>query len=62
MTLKASLDDGLTWPTSLLLDEGESAGYSSLTTIGDYVGVLFESSRAQLVFLRVPLAELVGEN
>ena len=62
MTLKASTDAGLTWPEAhqWLLDEGQSAGYSSLSMIdGETVGILFEGSRAQLSFLRVDLGTLV---
>lgn len=62
MTLKASPDLGATWPEThqLLLDEGRSAGYPALTTIDDEtVGILFESSRAHLTFMRIRLDELV---
>lgn len=61
MTLRASPDLGATWPEErrLLLDEGESAGYPSLTMIDEHtVGVLFEGSRAHLTFMRVPLEAL----
>lgn len=63
MTIQASPDGGLTWPEEhrVLLDEGVSAGYSCLAMIDDEtVGILYESSRAQLVFQRIPLAELIG--
>ena len=59
MTLKASADLGFTWPAAwqLLLDEGQSAGYSCLTRIdASTLGILFEGSRAHMTFLRVPLA------
>ena len=62
MTLKASSDLGLTWPEGqqLLIDEGQSAGYSSLTMIDEEtIGFLFEGSRAQLTFMRIPLEALV---
>jgi sialidase-1 len=61
MTLKASFDGGHSWRTdpSLLLDEGQSAGYSSLTRIGEgHLGVLYECSRAQLVFQRIAIGDL----
>ncbi|MHC4263947.1 MAG: exo-alpha-sialidase [Planctomycetota bacterium] len=61
MAIRASYDLGRSWPerAQLVLDEGRSAGYSSLTVIDDAtVGVLFEGSRAQLIFMRIPLEEL----
>lgn len=62
MTIKASTDLGVTWPEThqLLLDEGQSAGYPSMTMIdAKTVGILFEGSRAQLTFLRIKLADLI---
>lgn len=64
MTLKVSLDEGMTWPKRhwLLIDEGKSAGYSSLTRIDrDTIGVLYEGSRANICFRRVTITELLGE-
>jgi len=61
MSLKASDDYGASWPAErvLLLDEGSSAGYPCLTMIdAETIGVLYEGSRAHIVFQRVPLAEL----
>ena len=59
LTVRASSDAGATWSTGLLLDEGRSAGYSCLSRAGEEaVGILYESSRAQLLFQRVPLADL----
>lgn len=61
-TVQVSLDDGLTWPESrhLLLDEGKGAGYPSLTQIDDQqVGIVYEGSRAHLVFERISLDELL---
>jgi sialidase-1 len=63
MMLKASLDDGRTWPAGyhVLIDAGESAGYSCLTMIDPQtIGLLYEGSRANLTFLRLPLAEVLG--
>ena len=59
LTVRASSDAGATWSRGLLLDEGRSAGYSCLSRAGEEaVGILYESSRAQLLFQRVPLADL----
>ncbi len=62
MTIKLSTDQGMTWPKRhhLLLDEWPSAGYSCLTAIDERtLGILYEGSRAHLVFQRIPLADLV---
>lgn len=61
-TIKASLDSGSSWDVarSVLLDEGGSAGYSCLTMIdAETIGILYESSRAHLVFQRVPLVDVL---
>lgn len=61
--LKASRDGGLTWSDGLLLDDGESFGYSCITSIDrKTIGVLWEGSRAQMVFRRVPVKELLRDN
>ena len=62
ITIQVSLDDGVTWPKKLLLDEGKGRGYSSLVMVDDEtVGILYESSRANLVFQKVPLSLLIGK-
>ena len=61
MSIKASDDLGTTWPKHwhTLLDEGASAGYSCLTRVdNDHLGILFEGSRADMTFLRIPISEL----
>ena len=61
MMIKASFDRGLTWPMEhrLLLDEGDSAGYSCLSMIDrETVGILYEGSQAHMTFQRIPLGEL----
>ncbi len=62
MTIKVSEDEGMTWPKNyqLLLDEGISRGYSSLTSIDeDTIGILYESSQADLVFQKIRWDELL---
>lgn len=57
MTLQFSFDDGKTWPVEnqVLLDESGGA-YSSLVVIDDEtVGILYESSQANLVYQLVPM-------
>lgn len=61
MRLKYSLDEGKTWSEGLLLDEGDSYGYSSITSVDkDTIGVLWEGSRSQMAFRAVSLKELLG--
>jgi sialidase-1 len=63
MTIKGSFDDGLSWPKEnwLLLDEGKSRGYSCITSINDRtIGILYEGSRADMVFQMIPVSVLTG--
>lgn len=58
MTVRVSLDDGVTWPESrqVVLDERGGA-YSSLVIVDEQtLGILYESSRADLEFQRIPLS------
>ena len=60
MTVKMSLDGGLTWPKEqqILLDEGASWGYSCLTQIDeDTLGILYESSVAHMTFQAISLSD-----
>ena len=58
MTLQMSLDDGKTWSKQILLDKNGGA-YSSLVMVNARtVGILYESSRADLVFQTIGLEEL----
>lgn len=60
ITIKASLDGGVTWPYSLLLDEGDGWGYSCLTMIdSETVGILYESSVAHMTFQAVKLKDII---
>lgn len=62
LTIQASLNGGKTWPDAhhLLLDDGIGYGYSSLVMVDDStVGILFESSVADMIFMQVPLVELL---
>jgi len=62
LTIQASLDGGLTWPEEhrVLLDEGAGYGYSSLAMVDDStVGILCESSVADMIFMKVPLGEIL---
>lgn len=62
MTIKVSYDDGKTWVANkkILLDEGKSRGYSCLISIdNDTIGILYESSEADMVFQQISLKELL---
>lgn len=64
ITIKASLDGGLTFPVAnqVMLDEGEGWGYSCLTMIDpETVGILYEGSTAHMVFQAIPLKDIVSE-
>lgn len=62
ITLKVSYDDGKTWPDEkkILLDEYNSRGYSCITSVDENtIGILYESSQADMVFQQVKLNELL---
>ena len=57
MTVRMSLDQGETWPKSILLDQ-KGGAYSSLTMVDDQtIGILYESSVADMVFQKIKLSE-----
>ncbi len=62
ITIKASLDGGLSFPEEyrLLLDEDPGWGYSCLTLIdAETVGILYESSVAHMTFQAVKLRDII---
>ncbi|MDN3690550.1 sialidase family protein [Cyclobacterium jeungdonense] len=62
LTLKASLDDGQSWPEDrhILLDEEKSWGYSCLSKVDEEnVGILYESSQAHMTFQLIPIQDLL---
>lgn len=65
ITIKASLDGGMTWlpENQVLLDEAEGWGYSCLTLIDpETVGILYESSVANMTFQAVPLKDIIHQS
>ena len=61
ITIKASLDGGVTWPYKLLLDEDYGWGYSCLTMIDpETVGILYESSVSHITFQAVKLKDIIA--
>ena len=62
ITLKVSYDDGNTWPEEkkILLDEYSGRGYSCITSVDENtIGILYESSQADMVFQQIKLQELL---
>lgn len=62
ITIKASLDGGVTWlpANQLLLDEDEGWGYSCLTMIDrETVGILYEGSVAHMAFQAIKLKDII---
>ena len=62
ITLKVSYDDGNTWPEEqyILLDEYSGRGYSCITSVNDStIGILYESSQADMVFQTISLKEIL---
>lgn len=61
-TIKMSFDGGITWPKDhwILLDEGRGRGYSCITSIDENtIGIVYESSRADLVFQKIELRDFL---
>ncbi|HMI04576.1 MAG TPA: sialidase family protein [Pedobacter sp.] len=64
MTIKYSLDDGMTWSgsSSLKLDEFSSRGYSCMTSIdSETIGIFYESSQADIAFQAIKLKDLLPD-
>jgi sialidase-1 len=64
ITIRVSEDEGLSWSEKYytLIDEGQGRGYSCMTSIDeDTIGILYESSQADLVFQRIKMADLLRE-
>lgn len=62
MTIKVSDDQGNSWPVDhqILLDMGNGWGYSCLTMVDEgLVGILYESSVANMTFQLVKLEDLI---
>lgn len=64
MTIKASLDGGITWKEAnqLVVDQELSWGYSCLSMVdADTLGILYEGSTAQMVFQAVDLDDIIKD-
>lgn len=63
ITIKASFDEGMTWPeeNQLLLDQEKGWGYTCLTRVDeDHIGILYESSQANMTFQKIALKDLIN--
>ncbi len=63
MTIKASLDDGNTWPemNQVLLNETPGFGYSCMTMVDDNtVGILYEGVK-ELFFQKIQVSEILRD-
>ena len=63
ITIKISLDGGITWlpEHQLLLDEGNNWGYTCLSMIDkETIGILYESSVAHITFQAIKLKDVVN--
>ena len=59
MTVRLSLDDGKTWPCSLLLDHYHGMGYSCMTLLDpETLGILYESSQGSEIFQAIPIRDI----
>lgn len=64
ITIKISLDGGVTWLPGhqLLLDEGDNWGYTCLTMVDkETIGILYESSVAHITFQAIKLKDIVND-
>jgi sialidase-1 len=62
MTIKASLDNGLTWPEAYQteLNSAEGYGYSCLTMVDENtIGIVYEGTK-ELYFQKIPVSDLLG--
>lgn len=63
ITNRASTDGGETWSAGERLDDGLGGGFPCMSMIGEStVGVLYEGSRAQMTYQRLPLSEFFGSD
>lgn len=63
MTIKASMDEGFSWPekNQVVVDRREGYGYSCLTMIdANYLGILYEGIK-ELYFMKIPVSDLLTD-
>jgi sialidase-1 len=63
MTIKTSIDTGLTWPGEyqVLLNTETGYGYSCMTMVDEStIGILYEGVK-ELYFQKIPVDDLLGD-
>jgi len=63
MTIKASLDEGLSWPEKFQaeLNKTEGFGYSCMTMVDENtIGIVYEGVK-ELYFQKIPVTDLLGD-
>ncbi len=59
-SIRCSLDEGMTWPYVLEVDEGLGAGYSCMISVdNETIGVLYEGSGAWLVYQQIKIGDVI---
>ncbi|MGV8829524.1 MAG: sialidase family protein [Breznakibacter sp.] len=59
MTIKASMDEGFTWPAELQINEDGGFGYSCMTMVDDQtIGIIYEGSH-DIIFQRVKVSTIL---
>ena len=62
-SIRCSLDEGMTWPSVLEVDEGQGAGYSCMISVdNETIGVLYEGSGACLVYQQIKIGDVIDLN
>ncbi|MBO6220293.1 MAG: exo-alpha-sialidase, partial [Bacteroidales bacterium] len=62
-SIRCSLDEGMTWPAVLEVDEGQGAGYSCMISVdNENIGVIYEGSGANLVYQQIRISDVIDLN
>lgn len=62
-SIRCSLDEGMTWPAVLEVDEGQGAGYSCMISVdNENIGVIYEGSGANLVYQQIRIGDVIDLN
>ena len=62
MTIKASTDNGHSWPAALQINQDAGFGYSCMTPIDSQtVGIVYEGSH-DIIFQRIKIADILETN
>ena len=64
MMIKASLDNGMTWPAEyqVVINSDAGYGYSCLTMVDENtIGILYEG-KGDLIFEKIAVSEIIGND